>query len=46
MVQEMALQGSGIFTDLYGNIFWLMSANDFQGKNVVTMFDSVQQRVA
>lgn len=46
VVQEMALQGSGIFTDLYGNIFWLMSANDFQGKNVVTMFDGVQQRVA
>lgn len=46
VVQEMALQGSGIFTDLYGNIFWLMSANDFQGKNVVTMFDGVQRRVA
>ena len=46
MVQEMALQGSGIFTDLHGSIFWLMSANDFLGKNVVTMFDGVQQRVA
>ena len=46
MVQEMVLQGSGIFTDLHGNIFWLMSANDFLGKTVVTMFDGVQQRVA
>lgn len=35
MVQEMALQGSGIFTDLHGNIFWLMSANDFLGKVMV-----------
>ena len=35
MVQEMALQGSGIFTDLRGNIFWLTSANDFLGKVMV-----------
>lgn len=35
MVQEMALQGSGIFTDLHGNIFWLTSANDFLGKVMV-----------
>lgn len=35
MVQEMALQESGIFTDLHGNIFWLTSANDFLGKFMV-----------
>lgn len=42
VVQEMALQGSGIFTDLRGNIFWLMSANDFLGK--VMVFNKVKHK--